>query len=90
MDIFPPVKFDEDNNLVNEGMDYNKLIRYKRERNRLLYDINKLKILLNIKAVSRSIYIKILLYKIELVKELFIVELETGLEVFIPPELAIE
>jgi hypothetical protein len=51
MDIFPPVKFDDDNNIVNDGMDFNKMIRYKKERNRLLYDINKLKILLAIKAV---------------------------------------
>ena len=90
MDIFPPVKFDEEMNIINEGMDFNKLIRYKREKNRLLYDINKMKIILNIKAVQRSIYIKLLLYKIQLVKELFILDLETGLEVFIPEELSLD
>mmetsp|Transcript_31393 Transcript_31393/g.48009 ORF Transcript_31393/g.48009 Transcript_31393/m.48009 type:complete len:123 (-) Transcript_31393:1419-1787(-) len=90
MDIFPPVKFDDENTIVNEDLNYNKMIRYKRERNRLLYDINKLKIILNIRAIQRSLYIRILLYKIGLVRRLFILDLETGLEVFIPQELSMD
>mmetsp|Transcript_2861 Transcript_2861/g.4446 ORF Transcript_2861/g.4446 Transcript_2861/m.4446 type:complete len:200 (-) Transcript_2861:1415-2014(-) len=90
IDIFPPQKFDQKQDLVNENMNFNRIIRYKREKNRLLYEINKLKILINLKAIRRAIFIKVLLLKIDLIKQLFVLELEQGLEVFIPPELSIE
>lgn len=44
--------------------------------------------ILYLRSLKGILFIKAILKKIELVKELFILELETGKEVFIPNELS--
>ena len=48
----------------------------------------KLKMVINLKAVSGLCYIMVALKKIDIVKKIFIVEIEDGNEVYIPKELS--
>ena len=50
--------------------------------------LTKLKMITSAHAIKGTLYIEILLKKIELTKTLFIQELESGSEVFIPKDLS--
>ena len=65
------------------------MIEYKKQKYIQNALFEKIKLVLNLKAVDRILYIKLLLKKIELAKSLFILEIEQGEEVYIPPELSI-
>ena len=49
----------------------------------------KIKLVLNLKAADKILFIKLVLKKIELAKKLFVLEIEQGEEVFIPAEISI-
>ena len=44
--------------------------------------------MVNLRAVKREVFILVMLRKIKLAKELFITNIECGIDVFIPPELS--
>lgn len=52
--------------------------------------IEKLSLIINIKAVTKVLYIKTVLKKIELSKQLFLLNLEGAEEVIIPKELSMD
>lgn len=65
-----------------------KRIKYKAQRNLMKMEYLKICLLIKLKSISKSIYIKCLLRKIKIAKILFIQELEMGQEVFIPQPLS--
>lgn len=65
------------------------MIEYKKNKYIQNALFEKIKLVLNLKAVNKVLYIKLLLKKIDLAKSLFILEIEQGEEVFIPPEISI-
>jgi len=66
------------------------VIEFKKNRHSLSAKFERIKLILNLKAVDKVLFIKLLLKKIELAKEIFILEIEQGQEVFIPAELSID
>ena len=63
---------------------------YKKTTIAKLEICRKISLLMYIMAVDRILYIKLRLKQIQLVKEIFIQDLEAGLEVYIPNELKIQ
>ena len=68
-------------------MSLNKRLQYKYKKSSKSEQIRKLDMILFLRSVKGILFIKSKLKKIELIKELFILELEQGGEVFIPNEL---
>lgn len=52
--------------------------------------LNKLNLLIKIKAVRDEVYIRIIIKRIEISKEIFLMNIELGLETYIPRELSQE
>jgi hypothetical protein len=50
----------------------------------------KIKLVINIGILKKQLYLRTVLNKIELVKRLFIIEIQRGSECAIPPELSIK
>ena len=66
---------------------YSKLVNYRVNYKILKQHINKLKFMKNLKMGSgygRTVFIELLLREIELVKQLFILDISQGQEVSIP------
>ena len=61
-----------------------------KNRQNLLHLYNKCKILINFKAIKQVLYIKAALMKIQVAKELFVLEIEQGHEAYVPPELTVD
>ena len=66
---------------------YSKLVKNDIKRNMLVKGIHNLSLLVGMKAVSGVDYILCLLKRIDLAKQLFVLDIEEGTEVFIPKEL---
>jgi hypothetical protein len=49
---------------------------------------NKLELLLSLKLFGGMLFLRLLMYKIQLAKEIFMIELELGKEVFVPKDLS--
>ena len=69
-------------------MDTKKKLKYKYVKNNALSQMDRLKLILNIKAVKKELFAMVLLKVIELERKLFILEMEQGSEVFIPKLLS--
>lgn len=50
--------------------------------------LNKLNLLIKLKAVRDEVYIRVLLKRIDIAKEIFLMNIELGLETYIPKELS--
>ena len=81
--------YGDDGQHIFQTKNYKKMIEYKKSKYIQNALFEKIKLVLNLKAVSKILYIKLLLKKIDLAKSLFILEIEQGEEVFIPPEISI-
>ena len=65
-----------------------KMLRYKFDRRNLMNMYGKLRLIISLRAVEGELFILLLLQSIKLAKEIFVLEIEQGLETFIPPELS--
>ena len=63
---------------------HERKLKYKFNRNNMQSELNTLKLLKSIGAFKGHFYVKALLRRIHLSKQLLIIELEQGLEIFIP------
>ena len=50
----------------------------------------KINLVINMKAISGVIFLRALLKKIDLARDLFIMDIEEGQEVFIPKDLSVD
>mmetsp|Transcript_32321 Transcript_32321/g.49476 ORF Transcript_32321/g.49476 Transcript_32321/m.49476 type:complete len:294 (+) Transcript_32321:729-1610(+) len=65
-----------------------KFIKTKFERNFKEIIIRKIKLIIGLKVMSGITFVRAIMKKIDLQKELFIMDIEEGLEVYIPTELS--
>tara|TARA_B110000305_G_C19245035_1_gene541887 strand:+ start:489 stop:710 length:222 start_codon:yes stop_codon:yes gene_type:complete len=65
-----------------------KFVQTKKNRVNKVICINKIKILQRMAAVEKIIFINCSLRKIQLAKEIFVIDIEQGSEVMIPKELS--
>lgn len=72
---------------VNKTKNISKVMRMKKEKNRLRYTISKFRLLIGFRAIKKTLLLKVLLMKLKLVKQLFVLELEQGEELYIPRDL---
>jgi hypothetical protein len=49
---------------------------------------NKLELLLSLRLFGGMLFLRLLMYKIQLAKEIFMIELELGKEVFVPKDMS--
>ena len=77
-------------NEMGQDLDFAKLVAYKTKKLPKTEVYNNLKIIVNLKMVGKNLFIKLALRKIKLAKELFILDLEQGQEVFIPKEFSMD
>ena len=84
LDIFKDAQDGADH--PTKSMNHKQFMKYKFERKSRELVLNKLKIMINLKLVGGIIYVNSLLKKIELSKELLILEIQQGKEVFLGPE----
>jgi hypothetical protein len=68
-------------------VDYQQLISYKNQKTYLMNEYNKLNLIMNLKAVTGVTFIKAALRKISVCKQLFVLDLEQGTEVYMSKEL---
>jgi len=66
------------------------MIYYKHDKNVLNAKLLKVKFMLGVGGLMDIFYLKSVIKKIQLKKQLFVLELEQGQEVFIPNELSVE
>ena len=76
-DIFQYTNFGEQDQIF-ETKNFKKVIEFKKNRHSLNSEFDKIKLILNLKAVEKELYVKLLLKKIEIAKEIFILEIEQG------------
>ena len=86
-DIFQEAKLDNGVRLY-EAKPVKKKYRYKFDRTNKMELYHKLKLLLSLQAVRGELFIQVFLRCIKLRKEVFMLDIEEGREVFIPRELA--
>ena len=84
-DIFYETKID--GIPIYEQDSYERKLKYKFNRNNITSEFNTLKLLQSVHAFKGHFYVKSLLKRIELSKKLLTIELEQGLEIFIPRDL---
>lgn len=82
-DIFQDLNFAQE-----KTIDYSKLINYKNNRLYKSNQFNKIKILLNMRAVQHILFLKLAIAKIKIAKSLFVLDLEQGNEVFIHKDIS--
>jgi hypothetical protein len=63
-------------------------VKLKMKVNMLEMILEKIKIVLNLKAVSGILYVDLVLRKLKVERDLFILEIEQGIEVFIPNSIS--
>lgn len=67
---------------------YPDFLRYKAERTSKMAMHDRIRLLMDSRLIGGVVFLKTLLKRIELAKELFMLDLEKGDEVLIPPELS--
>lgn len=74
----------------NEGrkIDYDNRVEVKHKRLKLLSKLNKIKIVLNMRIVHPYFLLRLMIEKIQIVKDMFVQEISLGNEVLIPRELS--
>ena len=87
-DIFNDVVVD-DLNMYEQRSDRVKL-QMKFKRMTYSHELTKVKFMLGVGGLMDIFYLKSVIKKIQLKKQLFVLELEQGQEVFIPNELSVE
>mmetsp|Transcript_14114 Transcript_14114/g.21992 ORF Transcript_14114/g.21992 Transcript_14114/m.21992 type:complete len:146 (-) Transcript_14114:533-970(-) len=82
LDIFTEIRMGQ------KSKRYKKMIRQKftRKFKEMIY--NKINLVIGLKAIRGLVFLRVLLKKIELARELFLMDIEEGLEVFIPKDLS--
>jgi hypothetical protein len=65
-----------------------QISRYKIRRSFLLKQYNKVKMLMDLRILKGLFFIEILLRRIKLAKQIFVLDVEQGQEVFIPKDLS--
>jgi hypothetical protein len=61
-----------------------RFVKYKNDRIETEEQVDKINLVLSLKAVQHEAYIKMILKRIELARKIFIMNIEIGLEVLIP------
>ena len=90
IDIFKDVKGPKMNEDEFEQTDFDRFLKYKlliKSSNMIL---QRIKLVLGLKLMGKMIFLKVLLKRIEIIKELFIADIELGKEVKIPNDLSQE
>lgn len=77
-------------NEMGQDLDFTRLVSYKTKKLPKSEVYNNLKIIINLKMVNKNLFIKLALRKIKIAKEIFILDLEQGQEVFIPKEFSLD
>jgi hypothetical protein len=85
-DIFRDIR--QNKSVIFEQKDYKRFLDNKINYKSRKILFNRLNLYLKLGILSESVYIMVLLRRIELSKELFIIELEQGKEVFISKDLS--
>jgi hypothetical protein len=67
---------------------FKNFLQYKMNNNFLLDQYEKLNLILNFRAVRGLTFLKLLLKRIEMAKEVFVLNIEQGEEVFIMKDLS--
>ena len=67
-----------------------KFVKYKTQRIETEDQIEKINLILSLKAVQDEAYLKIVLQRIEFARKIFIMNIELGLEVLIPKLLSMD
>ena len=65
-----------------------KFVQTKKNRVNKVICLNKIKVLQRMTAIQKIIFINCSLKKIQLAKEIFVIDIEQGSEVMIPKELS--
>jgi len=84
IDLFKDCNLDAN---VNKLTLYSKSIKNDIKRNLLIRHHGNLNMCISMKAVRKLEYVLCLIKRIEIAKQLFVIDIEQGTEVFIPPDL---
>ena len=87
LDIFKDAVVDKKTELFKDS-NHQQFIKYKFKRKGREIQYNKIKLFMNMKLIGGIVYCKALLKRIQIAKELFVLEIEQGQEVLIPSDLS--
>ena len=91
IDIFRnAVLYDKEGNpfKMYEVKSHKKFLEVKMQKAQLSLNIRKIQLVLGLNCAQGMMFVKVLLKKINLVKDLFLTEIEQGNEVYIPKDLS--
>lgn len=74
--------------MENQEDAYHHHLRFNQKMDTLLQLYNNMKIIVNLRAVSHVLLVKVCLAKIKVARQMFIIEVEQGNETYIPHELS--
>ena len=86
MDMFKDVKIDDVG--LFEDKTFKNYLTFKMNNNYLLDQYEKLNLIINFRAVRGLTFLKLLLKRLEMAKELFVLNIEQGDEVYIMKDLS--
>ena len=69
---------------------YKQFVKAKFQRKLKEVILNKINLILSLRAVTGLVYLKVMLEKIQLARQLFIADMQEGGEVYIPKELSMD
>lgn len=87
MDIFKEAVIDRENQMF-DFKTHEQFIQYKFQKKSKLIIYNKLRLMMNMKLIGGLIYVQAILKRIQIAKDLMIIELGQDNEVLIPKELS--
>ena len=91
IDIFRnAVLYDKEGNpfKMYEVKSHKKFLEVKMQKAQISLNVRKIQIILGLKCAEGMLFIKVLLKKISLIKDLLVTEIEQGNEVYIPKDLS--
>lgn len=69
-------------------INYRDIVKYNQQKEKLVKLYSKLKVVINLKAVTGIMMLKALITKIKVAKQIFVLEIEQMKEAYIPNELS--
>lgn len=87
-DVFLQMEAQLQKKSILDTVNYRDVVRYNLQKDKVLKMYQKLKIVVNMKAVRGVLMLKALITKIKYAKQIFVLEIEQSKEAYIPNELS--
>ena len=87
IDIFKHAKLDNDTR-IQEKLSEKKYLELKLSKHKMNYQVNKLRMIMKFQLLKGEYFLQLMLKKIKVATQLFVIEIEQENEVLIPRELS--